>query len=100
MNDLGILLRDAGIEAAEDNANKELAWTDLAYNALIRFPAGVEHFTCEQVRAWAEENTDIPTPPDSRACAAKSKLILKIGYIAGEGPQCHKGVKTLWAFNI
>lgn len=106
MNFSGEQLRDQGIKVAEDHANSETPqWTDLAYQALKDYPGGVEHFTCEQVRAWAEEN-GVPAPPDARSWggtfqrASRAKLITKIGYIQGEGAQCHKGVKTLWAFNL
>lgn len=97
----GAALRDIGIQTASDHAEKTSPeWNEKAYKLLVGFIARHGEFTCEEFRAWAENQID--APPSLRAYggiinrAAKAGLIEQIGYKKTSNPKSHRTPAGLW----
>ncbi len=103
-DDLGQILRDAGMKKSIDHANQLYPmWESRAYSLTKRFIGyvGEIDFTAEDIREYAER-LNCPHPPDRRAWghivkrAVKDGLITKVGYRAHRDPSRHCGISTVW----
>ena len=94
-------LRDTGIKISMDNADRKIeAWTDQAYNFLLKYTKTNNEFMAEDVRNAS--HGIIPTPPSNRAWggifvrAAKNKIIQRKGFKNVTNSKAHCTPATLW----
>jgi len=87
--------------ASEPSNAVEPAWSERAYNTLLRFlETRLTPFLTEDVRVWADE-AGLPGPPDRRAWgsiikrAAKAEQIVKVGYAPAESSNMSPKVQWL-----
>lgn len=102
MNQLGLELRDRGIERAVDHADREIpSWSDVALEYVRQYARNHGEFLSEEPRQYAESR-GLPDPPDKRAWgavmlrAARAGYIRKIGYAQANDPRVHGSINTLW----
>lgn len=96
--------RDVGIAQAIDHADAITPkWSHMAYESLREFLIGAtREFMGEDVRSYAH-NHGLPLPLDARAWggvmlkAARSGLIVKVGYGVAKDPKVHCSVNPLWS---
>jgi hypothetical protein len=101
--ELGELLKQSGMKASEDNANKHNSrWSDDAFDYLIVYI--LEHddsFMAEDIREFARKN-GLPDPPSKRAWgsvisrAKKTKIIKFHSYDQVSNPRAHRANAVRW----
>lgn len=98
----GAELRDNGITASINNANRKInLWSETAYQHSINYIKTVSEFKTEDARAYATAK-GLEEPPSKRAWGAivlrlaKEKLIYKKGHLTVDNPKAHKCFATLW----
>lgn len=94
-------LRDAGIKAAEDNANRQYPeWSEKAFNFLVSFSSRVKTFMIEDVREASKGF--VPEPPNNRVWggitvrAKKEGIIKRIGYGQVKNANAHMANAAVW----
>jgi|TARA_R110000764_G_scaffold50754_4_gene111483 hypothetical protein len=96
-----IILKNKGINAAVDNANKTIkGWSQMAANFLIDYMESNDEFMAEDVRLASRGI--VPEPPSKRAwgsifsVAAKNNIIKRIGYNTVKNPKAHGTPASVW----
>jgi len=80
--------RDKGIVDSILHAeHSSRGWADRAFTALVLYTAdrGERPFTIEEFRAVAQEQMELPPPPDARAFGGVTVRALKLGVIRHAG---------------
>lgn len=97
------ILRDKGMQRAEDKANcTSFNWSIKAYNLLIEYINITQvSFLAEDFREWADKQ-GLEQPPSLRAFgsiitkANRNKLIKHVGYGRTKNPKAHCTPASLW----
>lgn len=97
-------LKQGGIQVAADHADQvHPGWQDEAFEALKQFLFwNKSPFMCETFRAFAEEEWQVPPPPNARSYGAvmqrakREGLISHAGYTQVKNPRAHMANASLW----
>ena len=101
----GEQLRDDGIIRAEDHADATSpAWSERAYQLLLKYIQHGREFRNEQFVEWAE-GQGLSTPPTKRAFgaivvrAAREGVIVRLRIDTAHNPSAHRGFISVWIKN-
>lgn len=95
--------RDRGMQAATDNADRQIpTWSDRALAFLHSYAIAKPDLTTEAVRIYAH-NLGLATPPDGRAWGTVTRRAARLGWIAKSGrtatavdPKVHCNEVRVW----
>lgn len=97
-------LKQAGITVAANHADQvNPGWQDMAFEALKQFLFwNKSKFLCETFRLFAEEEWNVPHPPNARSYGAviqrakREGLITHAGITQVKNPKAHCANASLW----